>query len=342
MKVVMVTGSYPPDICGVADYTSRLSEALQKKGISVSVFTGKQWDIANSIKLRKEILSFNANIVHIQYPTTGYGHGLAPQLLSLLNPFVVTIHECSQAHVLRRASLYPFTIRAKSIILTDEYERNYLQRLTPWIKSKSVVIPIGANIPIQSGNIERRANVITYFGLIRPQKGLERVIEAARLLKSRGSRLTVRIIGTVMPGHERYYTALRSRSEGLSVDWQLGLSNGALSHALAQTSIAYLPIPDGASERRSTLIAMLSNGAAVITTKGLHTPPSMYHAVLFSNSVKCAVSLAERIACDTEELDAQSRRAVAYASKYDWDHIAEEHISIYQRHTGLIDGYEAK
>ena len=335
MKVALITGSYPPDICGVADYTAQLSESLERAGASVSIFSRKRWDLANAVRLRKELVGLNADVVHMQYPTRGYGYGLAPQCLSLLSSFVVTLHECSQAHILRQVSLYPFTIRTSNLIFTNEYERDYLRRFAPWLASKSSVIPIGTNVPVQPGSIERQADVVTYFGLIRPRKGLESVIKAAQLLQLRQSHLTVRIVGTVMPGHEQYYASLRRQAEGFPIDWQLGLTGSDLSCALAQTSIAYLPLPDGASERRSTLIAMLSNGAVVITTNGPQTPPSMHQAVLFADSAEHAVVLAEKIARDSEKLAAQRHSAIDYAARYSWDYIAAEHLAIYHRVAAL-------
>lgn len=355
MKIVLVTGSYPPDICGVADYTARLGEALEKAGATVEFFTGKRWSLANSFKLSRELSGRAADVLHMQYPATGYGWQLGPQMLSLLHPFVMTIHECSQAHILRRISLYPYGLRTQKIIFTNVYEQDYCSRFAPWIKGRSEVIPIGSNVyeqgyysrfapwmkgrgevsPIGSGaplgveEVIRLPSVVSYFGLIRPQKGLEQVVEMARIFKARGGGLRVRIVGMVMPGYEEYFARLRSDTEDLPIEWQMGLNGAALSRALAETEVAYLPFPDGASERRSSLIAMLGNKVAILTTRGEHMPSDMENAVQIAGSPAEAARLAEELFLHPEHRVSQQMCASAYAEKFSWDSIAAHHMAIY-------------
>jgi glycosyltransferase involved in cell wall biosynthesis len=331
MKIALMTGSYPPDICGVAEYTERLAESLEKAGASVVVFTGKRWNLTNAIALNREIAALRANVVHMQYPATGYGWHLGPQGLSLLRPFVMTIHECSRTHILRQLSLYPFTVRARKIIFTNEYDQKYSYRFAPWIKSRSVLIPIGSGVPLALNKISRLPNTVTYFGLIRPQKGLEHVMQMARLFKQRANGLNVRIVGTVLPGFEDYYAQLREEARDLAVEWVLDLNGEPLSLALAETEIAYQPFPDGASERRSSLIAMLENRAAIITTRGPHTPAAMEEAVQFAGSPAEAVALAEDMFHNPERMEASLLGAAEYAVKFSWDSIAAEHMRIYER-----------
>jgi glycosyltransferase involved in cell wall biosynthesis len=331
MKIALVTGSYPPDICGVAEYTERLAESLEKAGATVVAFTGKQWNLTTAISLNREIAGIRADVVHMQYPATGYGWHLGPQALSLLRPFVMTIHECSQTHILRRLSLYPFTVRAPKIIFTNEYDQEYAQRFAPWIRSRSALIPIGSGVALPSCEVSRLPNRVTYFGLIRPQKGLEHVIEMARLFQKLRNGLSIRIVGTVLPGYEDYYAQLRKTANDLPVEWVLDLNGAPLSCALAETEVAYQPFPDGASERRSSLIAMLMNKAAVITTRGPHTPFAMNEAVQFATSPAEAVALAEDMFNNPERMQAHQLSAAEYALKFSWSSIAAEHIGIYER-----------
>lgn len=334
MKVVLITGSYPPDICGVAEYTERLAEALQRAGAEVVVVTGKKWNIANAVPLNREIRQIGADVLHIQYPATGYGWHLGPQSLSLLQPFVTTIHECSQTHILRRLSLYPFTLRAPEVIFTNEFEQEYSRRFAPWIKGRSTVIPIGNGVPLGPDSVDALPNVVTNFGLIRPRKGLEQVIEMARLFRERANGLSVRIVGTVLPGYEDYYAQLQKEASSLPLKWVLGLNGTSLANTLAETEVAYLPFPDGASERRSSLIAMLANKAAIITTRGPHTPSAMEKAVQFAESPTEAVALAEDLFNNPRRLEATQSRAEEYAARFSWSSIAAEHMAIYQQLVG--------
>ncbi len=330
MKVLLITGSYPPDICGVADYTARLEESLQKAGAEVTVYTGRRWGLRNSLDIAREISGIGADILHIQYPATGYGWKLGPQLIGLLRPLVVTLHECSQAHVLRQLSLYPFSLRSPRIIFTNEYERGYAQRFAPWIESRSILIPIGSNIPFAASQPKRSGKIVTYFGLIRPQKGIEQLLALARIMKTQRKGFSMRIIGTVMPGYEQYYDYLRSEAHDLPVQWILGLANDELARTLAETEVAYLPFEDGASGRRGSLIAMLTNRAAVITTRGRHTPSAMMGVVLLANSPDQAMVLAEDLYDNPDRRAALQVKAATYADKFAWDNIAADHIATYQ------------
>lgn len=331
MRVVLVTGSYPPDICGVSDYTARLRESLLRAGVYVDVLTGRRWGLRNVASIMDELLAIDADVLHMQYPATGYGWKLGPQLMSLLRPFVMTIHECSRSHFLRKVSLYPFSLRAPKIIFTNEFEQNYACHFAPWIKGRSAIIPIGNNVSLISGDVNHLTNVVTYFGIIRPQKGLDQVVTMARLFKARKSGLSVRIVGTVMPGYENYYRHLRCETQGLPVEWVLDLNGENLSSALAETDVAYLPFPDGASERRGSLIAMMSNGATVLTTRGPHTPSAMERAVVIANSADEAVVLAENLYRKPSQRHVLQKMAVSYARRFSWNEIAAEHLSIYQQ-----------
>ena len=332
MRVALITGSYPPDICGVADYSARLTAALEELGLQVVVISGRRWGTANALSLSRELEAIGADIVHIQYPATGYGWLLGPQVLSLLRPLVTTIHECSQTHILRRLSLYPFGIRARKIIFTNRFEQNYSLKFAPWIRKRSTVIPIGTNV-LPQREVFRLPNVVTYFGLIRPRKGLEDVIQLARLFKQRANGLSVRIVGNRFPGAEDYYTQLHQAAAGLPLQWVLGLNGIELSQALAQAAVAYLPFPDGASERRSSLIAMLSNETAVITTRGPHTPPAMEQAVQIAMSPTQAATIAEDMFKHRKYLEANQAVAKDYAASFAWSSIAARHLEIYQQLT---------
>jgi glycosyltransferase involved in cell wall biosynthesis len=330
LKIAIITGSYPPDVCGVSDYTKRLEQYLRIIGVDVRIYTGRDWRLRYALKNSAELARLGADIIHMQYPSTGYGWKLGPQLMALARPMVVTLHEASQAHLLRRLALYPFGARSQRLIFTNEYEQAYVRRFAPWLSSRSWLIPIGNNVPLVSFPSERLKDTITYFGLIRPGKGLEEVMELGRLIKAGSRHWKVRIIGKLMPGYEGYYEQLRLRAKDLPFDWRIGLDGDALSLALASSDIAYLPFPDGASERRSSLIALLANGSAVITTKGPHTPSLIQESVFFASSPSEALEHIDALEHDSARKILLQQRARAYSRKFEWQEIALQHISVYE------------
>jgi len=334
MKIAFITGSYPPDTCGIGDYTAQLVIALRQKGVVIEVICRTDWRLNNIGNIVKTIRSVNPDIVHIQYPTVGFGKKLTPQLLSLIIPSVVTVHEVSEAHILRKLSLYPFFLRSKHIVFTTAYEQRFAVQRAPWISRRCSVIPVGSSISTATQEHERNVSEIIYFGLFRPQKGLEDVFTLASLIKQMDLKLHVRLVGKPYPKDSPYFKDFYRRSEDLPIKWDMDLADDVAADLLARSSIAYMPFPDGASGRRTSLLALLANGVATITTRGAHTPPSLEQAVVFSQNPEEALRLVEKIRADNDLRKRLSDNGRAYANQFNWDTIAQKHIELYEKLLG--------
>ena len=107
MKVALLCGACPPGACGVGDYTVCLARALTERGIEAHVISSVSWNLLGAIKRSAGPGSLKFDVVHIQYPTVGFGGALSPQLLSLSQRCVITLHEASGAHILRKFALLP-------------------------------------------------------------------------------------------------------------------------------------------------------------------------------------------------------------------------------------------
>jgi len=104
LKIVHVTGSFPPQRCGVGDYTERVALALAAlPGVEVAVLTSAatagepepqtalrvlrampDWRLRRLPLLLRLLRAERPDLVHLQYPTRGYGRGLLPMFLPLL------------------------------------------------------------------------------------------------------------------------------------------------------------------------------------------------------------------------------------------------------------------
>lgn len=329
MRVALVTGSRPPEPCGVGDFTVQLGLALQRKGADVHVISDRDWSARVAMSLKREISRLAPDVTHIQYPTFGFANFLGPQLLSLLMPLVVTLHETSQMHLLRRLSLYAFAVRSQRIVFTTEFERQYAMHRAPWIERQSLVIPLGTSIAPQSNCGKSHRNEIVHFGLIRRGKGLEEVLRFARLIRDRGLKFHIRIVGAVYGNHQEYFAELQRNAMGLPISWETNMTDEQVSEALSQARFAYLPFPDGASERRSSLMAALASKLVVVTTRGIQTPSSLDDVVEFANGADEALRKVEFLMSDC---DAQVRilnRVQEYFKKHSWEKIADQHLHMY-------------
>src|ERR1700719_4557504 len=155
MKVALVTGPCPPGGCGVGDYTMCLGNALKASGIETHVITSGDWNLLGVFKESRRLREQKFDIVHIEYPTVGFGTQLGSQGLSLLQSCVVTIHEASQRHILRKLALLPFAVRPEYMIFTNRFERRFAMTWAPWIACASSVIPVGSNIAVAAQGSSR-------------------------------------------------------------------------------------------------------------------------------------------------------------------------------------------
>ena len=328
MKIALVIGGCPPGVCGVGDYTACLSDALAARGIEVRLVVSEDWRVAGASRVRDSLK--DCDLVHIQYPTLGFGYKLGPHALSLLRSCVVTIHEASQRRLLRKLSLLPFMVRPKHVIFTSEFERGFVTKRVPWVARISSIIPVASNIRAFPQERQRTLSEIVYFGLIFPRKGLEEVVELSRLIKSGGLALKVRIIGRPRPEHMEYFEKLRSVTAELPVIWDLDLSEEQVAERLASSAVAYFPFPDGASERRTSLKAALANGVAVVTTLGSHTPETMKSFLRFSRSPQEALVSARSLLENLQERTKLAKDAAQYLQQSTWERVAELHLATYR------------
>lgn len=331
MKVALITGACPPGECGVGDYTACLDRSLQGIGVESRVISSADWNPLSVLKVRRSLREQNFDIVHIEYPTVGFGAKLGPQALALVQSCVVTIHEASQRRLPRKLSLLPFSVRPQHIIFTGRVERQFARRWAPWISRVSSVIPVGSNIGVGTAPELRTRSEVLHFGLIMPGKGVEQVVELSRIIRSKGLALRVRMLGKTPLRHRDYLAKLRSETAELPLIWDLDLSPEQIADKLAAASMAYLPYPDGASERRTTLKAALVNGVAVLTTRGVRTPHHLGRVVKFCQTAEEALAAICYVVEHQEEMAKMSAAAAESGKKFSWERIAALHLRVYQR-----------
>jgi glycosyltransferase involved in cell wall biosynthesis len=332
MKIALLTGMSTPGACGIGDYTRHLAQALRSLGVEAELVSASRWTLVDVAAASRALDKLNPDVVHLQYPMPGAGYKLSPQLFAVKKRAIATIHEASQSHFLRKLSLYPFTLRADYLIFTSEYERNFVKKLAPWVARISSVIPIGSNI--NAGRNQRQSRCqeeVVYFGLIMPKKGLEEVLCLAKLIKQASSELRVRIIGKPSPGHETYLEHLREESRDLPVVWETGLDNEQVAAQLACSAVAYLPFPDGASERRGSLMALLINGVAVVTTRGPQISSDLDNVVQYCEDPRHAFELVRMLLQEPLKQRILGQKAIDYMHPLSWEGIAELHLRVYEK-----------
>lgn len=185
MRVIMVSGDFPPQISGVGDYAWHISKTVTEMGVEVSVVTTKnseaekssrengidvhriigKWKFTEVKKIFRVLRgSHKKSVVNIQYycPFT-YGRQLMinflPALIRLYFPrvkVVVTIHGFWEQSVFYRFRTIPMLRLAHGVIYVDTLGRKSIQKFSGLTNSRLKYIPIAGNIlPVPCTRKER-------------------------------------------------------------------------------------------------------------------------------------------------------------------------------------------
>ena len=287
MKSLIITGSFPPDICGVGDYTACLINVANKE--HWEVYYSSKWSLFDFKRKIKDINSYKCDVIFLQYPTQGYGWSLLPQLLCIYyswftkKKFVVVLHEFSQRTLKAKIASIPLLL-ANKVIFTNDFEREYSLRWFPFRKKAYHVIRILSNIKsaVKLKEWEDRHYDLVYFGHIRPFKGLEDFYKVLDVIQKK-RKIKTAIIGQVLPEYTGYIEALKKEYSDLSIDYLLNNSAEEVSNLLNNAKIAFLPFPDGVSERRGSFLAAITNGTLVVTYRGPFVTSHLNNMCFFTN-----------------------------------------------------------
>jgi len=336
MKVTIVTGSFPPEPCGVGSYIQSLVNSLEVFGLNVEVFHSVDWKIRSIASQINKIQSTGADIIHLQYPTQGFKRYFTPLFLPILiksKKTVTTLHEFSRFSKKGKLKMFPLGL-SDYLIFTTELERSTYSKMEPWVKIKSCVIPIGSSIPLASSgtNSKRRTNEVIYFGLLTPDKGIEEFLELVNIARKNTSFWRFTIIGSFPDNGKDYAEYICVQAQMLGIDIFLNRSNDEVAVLLAQASWAYLPFPDGPSERRTTLLSSLKNGLNVLTTPGSSVPKELIDVLWFAQSPLDAFNTLEESTRMEDKIQYERMlKGIIYAKRFSWNYIALEHIKIYDK-----------
>jgi glycosyltransferase involved in cell wall biosynthesis len=331
-RVALLVGNNETLHCGVKDYARKLAEVLRVHRIHAEVLAPPSWNRAGFMTFWKERLQGQYDLFHVQYPSIGMKASLMPHALGAMcgrQRTLITIHECSALPRSQRAALQLFRGTAGTILLCTDFERAMMNRYLGRLGAKQRVVPIGSNIPrgVADSRIQQE---IIYFGQIRRNKGIEAFLDLAELSLEKGFDFKFHIVGGVPASQKAYAEALMLHADQ-RIRWSCGLSSPEVAQVLANGLAAYLPFPDGAGERRGSLLAALENGLPVLSREGPATTPELRKAFFHVDSRENALKTLIDLQTSGQMRNEMAERARHYASRRDWDVIATEHAQIYSQ-----------
>lgn len=329
-RVVGLCGSIRPLYSGTDDYADMLYDALRSRGADLrSVDTGR-WGLTGVPGLLRAVRQEAPDVILMQYPTDAFGRRLGTPAWSLLQhcaPLIVTLHEFTATHPMRRLAVGALLARARRVVATAEREAQGLVRWYPWLQDRIRIVPIGANIPPRHWTPQAPPQVV-YFGQVRPNKGIEDFLVCRDRLAVDFPQTTFRILGSPVPQFADYHRKMIAAAGERHVEVTSGLDAAEIADALAAATVVVLPIPGGASFRRGSLLAAAVCGVPIVTTAGPDTPPDLVAALPLAYTPDDVVSMAARYLSDPTARTHAHRQSAALGRKVGWDQIARLYCQI--------------
>lgn len=357
MRVLLITGSFPPMKCGVGDYSHQLALALARApGLQLAVVTSRAaaalgslpdaeflpivegWRFRDLGAIARVVRSWQPDVVHIQYPTQGYARSWMPWLLPLwlrlaAIPVVQTWHEVYPHRLIFRF-LSKAVVPGGLVVVREGYEKRLARPLRWVLRNKTVrFIPNASAIPAVSLTESDRqdvrakfaaanARMVVYFGFIFPPKGVELLFQIADPADSH-----VVIVGDLRET-DPYQQSVRRLAESEPWSGKVTLA-GFLSaqeaaRVIAAADAVVLPFREGGGDWNTSIHGAQLQGTFVLTTskhrRGYFPAENTYFAV--------PDDVHEMKAALTSYMGTRSARELL--PKHSWESIREAHIELYR------------
>lgn len=364
-NITFITGSLPPIRCGVGFYARALLGRLQQEGITPRVLTSAaasddlpgfevtrlpSWKLGQLPRIARTVKAQRPDIVHIQYPGVGYGRqlgiNLLPFWLRLSLPkarLVISLHEYHDSRLLGRIRDLITVTAARQIIVSNQADR---QALPFWLRRRTVVIPIGSNIPklprdrrryeaiMRGQGLDPTRPALLFFGFAEPSKGLETLLGA--LAKVPGLQV---LLMTGLDQNNSYQRRLAEQVAELNktaprVGVTGFLPDNDISAVLQEGDYFVLPQPKPLTAKASTAITAVDHGLVVLSS-GSAQPDISLPYISGQNSLLLAPmsvdSLTQRLQAiaGTAPTAALKNGVADLAQYFSWDNIVRKQREIY-------------
>lgn len=360
-RLLLIAGTYPPDICGVGDYTAALARGLADlEAVDVHVLTRRhedhgEYEMSGRVFVHRRVENWgliawrplmqllkeqHIDTVHIQYPSQGFYGRLAPSFLPLLCRFIgrrviQTWHEPFSLWRLPMLLLQRF-VPGPIIVVRPDYTA-LLPRLNQWLLAgKSIkYIRSGSSIPRAEHNqavrdrFPRERQLILFFGFMYPHKGVHHIFDLAD-----SARDYIVLVGPA--GSPAYLKQLEARAT--EPRWKghadllgpVGAEEAA--QLLAASDAVVLPFEYGGGVWNTSIHAAVLNGAFVVTTSrsrnGYDGNAHIYYAKP-GDTKEMAQALSDLF-------EGHYRQNVNQLMHDHWKVLAREHLELYLERTGPV------
>ncbi len=354
--VILFSGNAPPVLCGIGDYSARLTEELRGSGYPVEIYSRAQGGVMETATtstpvakpgtagvdtLLARIAKRRPDIIHLQYEADAFGDDgfsllrFAVAARRMRVSLVTTFHALDGPRswgTAHRLALIAGIIGSRDIVVCSKRQHDALGKL-PGVGGKTHLIPVGNTVPVMGKRSARVAGEplrLVYFGFVWRGRNLETCVRALAAVHAQ-TPATLTIAGGIKD--EAYRRAVESLAASLGMSERVtftgDLPAAALSQILADADIALLPFATGVSTGRSTFAAVLEHGVPTVTmaTPGNRIPEFRDGENLLSVSpddVDGFVRETVRLATDTALRRSLAANVPTLAKLFSWQEIARK------------------
>lgn len=310
-----------------------------------------------------------ASVIHIQYQAAAYAMqpavNLLPAYLRWRLPavsVVTTFHDLRvpflfpKAGPLRRQAIRILDRLSHASVLTNQSDLEALGGAGDSggvSKPRRWLIPLASAIPCEppagftrsgyrgSLGVSDGTLLLCYFGLMNHSKGVEILVRALRSIVDHGTDARLLMLGgdsgSSDPGNEGYARSIDSLIARLGLDGRV-IRTGfvdprEVSAGLLASDMCVLPFRDGASLRRSSLLAALTHAVPVVTTHPLKPEPLLVDgenvAMVRRDDPAALGGAILRIWADATGRERLARGASEVSSRFTWQAVATLHAKLY-------------
>lgn len=305
IRRVAILGNHLPRQCGIATFTTALSEAMAEQFGDLDVLVlamndgGRRYGYPARVRFELadgEIASYrraadflnvnDVDVVSVQHDYGIFGGRAGVYLLAALRglrmPIVCTLHTIlAEPSPQQRELMNELISLSERVVVMSAHARDLLREVHQVPGDKIDFIPHGTLVtpPAQRSKyqlgVEGKAVILT-FGLLSPDKGLEYVIDALPSIARRIPNVLYIVLGATHPRvkerhGEAYRMGLENRAQRLGVDGHLifhdrFVSEAELSEFLSATDVYVTPYLNANHSTSGTLAYAMGAGKAVVST----------------------------------------------------------------------------
>ena len=305
IRKLAMLGNHLPRQCGIATFTTDLTDAIAAECVGVDCFVlamndpghrhaypqRVRFEIAESdvASYRRAADFLNVGTVDVtcvQHEYGIFGGKAGSHLLTLLRelrmPIVTTLHTIvAEPSVIQRRVLDELVTLSERVVVMSEQGAALLRQVHKVPASKIDLIPHGIpRVPSAERSKDRLGvegkSVILTFGLLSPDKGIEYVIDAMPAILARCPQAIYIVLGATHPRvreehGESYRLSLESRAQRLGVDSSLifhdrFVSPDELAEFMAAADVYVTPYLNPEQITSGTLAYAVGSGKAVVST----------------------------------------------------------------------------